>query len=124
MSLREFSCQWVGRLPLRQGLAWLGAAAIVTGAAAWMARPDPLPAGVRDAHAKPAAADPLAVEFTRCQALGEAGSRDAACLKAWAESRRRFLSLGAGQASVDLARAPAAAPARAAQPHVAPSGDE
>lgn len=39
-----------------------------------------------------APANPLAPEFARCQALGEAGARDASCLAAWAESRRRFLS--------------------------------
>ncbi len=35
--------------------------------------------------------DPLDVELARCSRLGEAGSRDPACLKAWAENRRRFL---------------------------------
>ena len=35
--------------------------------------------------------DPLAAEFARCQALGEAGAHDPQCLAAWAESRRRFL---------------------------------
>ncbi|WP_421934298.1 putative entry exclusion protein TrbK-alt [Phenylobacterium sp.] len=38
-----------------------------------------------------AAADPLRAALVRCQALGEAGASDAACLTAWAESRRRFL---------------------------------
>ena len=37
-------------------------------------------------------ADPLATELAHCQALGEAGARDAGCLAAWAESRRRFLA--------------------------------
>lgn len=36
-------------------------------------------------------ADPLKVELLRCQALGQAGAVDPGCLKAWAESRRRFL---------------------------------
>ena len=36
--------------------------------------------------------DPLAAEFARCQALGEAGAHDAGCLAAWAENRRRFLA--------------------------------
>ncbi|WP_342640217.1 putative entry exclusion protein TrbK-alt [Rhodoligotrophos ferricapiens] len=35
--------------------------------------------------------DPLRAELFRCQSLGEAGPRDPACLRAWAESRRRFL---------------------------------
>ncbi|RWQ75671.1 MAG: conjugal transfer protein TrbK [Mesorhizobium sp.] len=37
-------------------------------------------------------ADPLRGELTRCQKLGEEGTRDPACLRAWAENRRRFLA--------------------------------
>ena len=36
--------------------------------------------------------DPLSIELTRCLALGEAGARDQACLRAWANNRRRFLT--------------------------------
>jgi conjugative transfer region protein TrbK len=39
----------------------------------------------------PPVTDPLRVELTRCQELGEAGPRDATCLAAWATARRRFL---------------------------------
>jgi conjugative transfer region protein TrbK len=39
--------------------------------------------------------DPLDGELLRCSQIGEAGSRDPACLKAWAESRRRFLGQSA-----------------------------
>src|SRR3546814_11294166 len=39
--------------------------------------------------------DPLRDELIRCQALGEAGPRDPACLRAWAENRNRFLAPGA-----------------------------
>jgi conjugative transfer region protein TrbK len=35
--------------------------------------------------------DPLAAELLRCSEIGEAGTRDPNCLKAWAENRRRFL---------------------------------
>ena len=35
--------------------------------------------------------NPLDAELTRCSAIGEAATRDPACLNAWAESRRRFL---------------------------------
>ena len=35
--------------------------------------------------------DPLKTELQRCQQLGEAGTRDAACLRAWADNRDRFL---------------------------------
>lgn len=31
-------------------------------------------------------------ELQRCQALGEAATKDAACLALWAETRRRFLT--------------------------------
>ncbi|RUZ70723.1 conjugal transfer protein TrbK [Mesorhizobium sp. M7A.F.Ca.US.006.01.1.1] len=37
-------------------------------------------------------ADPLRGELIRCQELGEAGARDPTCLRAWAESRHRFLA--------------------------------
>lgn len=51
--------------------------------------------------------DPLRDELFRCQALGEAGPRDPACLRAWAENRNRFLAPGARPAE----RLPEAAPA-------------
>ena len=38
------------------------------------------------------AADSLRGELVRCQMLGEAGIRDVTCLRAWAESRRRFVA--------------------------------
>ena len=46
-------------------------------------------------HAPGAAADPLRCELVRCQLLGVAGTRDTACLRAWAENRRRFMAPGA-----------------------------
>ncbi|RAZ88873.1 hypothetical protein DPM33_20775 [Mesorhizobium hawassense] len=49
-----------------------------------------------------AAQDPLAAELRRCSGIGEAG--DPGCLKAWAESRRRFL----GQRDTATAPAPVA----------------
>ncbi len=39
--------------------------------------------------------DPLHDELIHCQLLGEAGAHDDACLRAWAENRRRFLAPGA-----------------------------
>ncbi len=35
--------------------------------------------------------DPLDAELARCSGMGEAGPRDPSCLRAWAESRQRFL---------------------------------
>lgn len=40
--------------------------------------------------------DPLRETLGRCRQLGEAATRDAACLAAWDENRRRFLSPTAG----------------------------
>lgn len=60
----------------------------------------PIPAAV--------AADPLRTELFRCQSIGQAGASDTACLQAWAENRRRFLSTG-GRSAAGLPSAPAAA---------------
>lgn len=46
--------------------------------------------------------DPLRAAQRRCQLLGEAAARDSECLRAWAETRDRFLG--------------AASPRRAASP--------
>lgn len=54
--------------------------------------PPPGPPAIWLAPTRPAA-DPAEPELARCQALGEAGARDAGCLAAWAGSRRRFLGL-------------------------------
>jgi len=43
--------------------------------------------------------DALGAQLGRCQAIGEAGARDAVCLRAWAENRRRFLAPGARPAA-------------------------
>jgi conjugative transfer region protein TrbK len=40
-------------------------------------------------------ADPLRDEMLRCQLIGQAAASDPACLRAWAENRRRFLAPGA-----------------------------
>ena len=42
-----------------------------------------------------AQADPLRAALTRCQSIGMAAAQDGACLRAWAENRRRFLAPGA-----------------------------
>jgi conjugative transfer region protein TrbK len=81
------------RLTAKQAAALGLSAAIVAGAVALAVteeragRPGP-----RDAPVRTLPVDPLAAEFTRCQALGEAGAHDAGCLAAWAENRRRFLA--------------------------------
>ena len=40
--------------------------------------------------------DPVRQTLRRCRQLGEVATRDAACLAAWDENRRRFLSPSAG----------------------------
>ncbi len=45
--------------------------------------------------AVPVATDPLFGALRRCQLLGQAAAADAACLRAWAENRRRFMAPGA-----------------------------
>lgn len=40
------------------------------------------------------AASAASAELARCRSLGEAGGADADCHVAWAESRRRFFSVG------------------------------
>lgn len=52
------------------------------------------------------AVDPLRAELLRCQGLGEAGPRDPACLRAWAESRRRFLTPGTANTLTGTQAAP------------------
>ena len=51
-------------------------------------------------------ADPLVAEMRRCQLLGEPGANDAGCLAAWAENRRRFLSLDRRPLAPDPPAAP------------------
>ena len=53
-------------------------------------------------------ADPLLAEMRRCQLLGEAGAHDAGCLAAWAENRRRFLTVDRRPLALNPAAAPAA----------------
>lgn len=71
-------------------------------------RPEMEPARPAQTNAE----DPLKAELFRCQSLGEAGPRDPACLRAWAESRRRFLTPGTANTAADRepARARGGAP--------------
>lgn len=75
-------------------LARLGAvvfvAIAVTATAIDMARKDE-PFAPPPAPALQPPPDPLRAALRRCQQLGEAAGNDIACLRAWAESRDRFL---------------------------------
>ena len=56
-----------------------------------MARPSPAPG------AEALRTDPLREMLVRCQGIGEAATRDADCLAAWAENRARFLGQPEGR---------------------------
>ncbi len=77
-------------------LARVGAIAFVavaiTATVIELSRKEERPEATPPRQAQVGAADPLRDELFRCQSLGEAGPRDPACLRAWAESRRRFLT--------------------------------
>lgn len=74
-------------------------------------RPEPTPPRPVQVNVE----SPLQSELLRCQGLGEAGPRDPACLRAWAENRRRFLTPGAATGSTERDPAPASStPAPAA----------
>jgi len=79
-------------------LARIGAVAFVavaiTATVIELTRKEERPEAAMPRPAQTGAADPLRDELFRCQSLGEAGPRDPACLRAWAESRRRFLTPG------------------------------
>ncbi|WAC61310.1 putative entry exclusion protein TrbK-alt [Brevundimonas sp. SL130] len=85
-------------------LARLGAvifvAIAVTATAIEMTRQDETPANPVAPMVAPSAPDPLREGQRRCQRLGEAGARDAECLRVWAESRDRFLGLDRQRPSV------------------------
>ena len=78
-------------------LARLGAvifvAIAVTATAIEMTRQDETTANPAMPMVAPSAPDPLREGQRRCQRLGEAGARDAECLRVWAESRDRFLGI-------------------------------
>jgi conjugative transfer region protein TrbK len=71
--------------------------------------------------AAPPADDPLLAELLRCQAIGQAGATDAACLGAWAANRRRFF-LQPGVAGADQPRREVAAPAVSSAQGMPPAG--
>ena len=56
-------------------------------------RPAPAPREpTRTAREAVSGADPLREALVRCQALGAAAAEDTRCMRAWAESRRRFFA--------------------------------
>lgn len=76
-------------------LARLGAiifvAFAITATAIEMTREEDAPAPTSARQHQPSSADPLRAGQRRCQQMGEAATRDPACLRVWTESRDRFL---------------------------------
>ena len=120
-------------------LARLGAvvfvAVAVTATAIELTRKEDEPAGWSAGRVENAQVDPLRTELIRCQRLGEAGPRDAACLRAWADNRERFLAPGTRpkEPLPDAAEAPRPQPGadprnttpdNPAPPETAPQQDE
>lgn len=83
-----------GKLLARLGAVVFVAVAI-TATAIEMNRKEETPEPWASGRTIQTQADPLRNELIRCQGLGEAGPRDTACLRAWAENRNRFLAPGA-----------------------------
>src|SRR3546814_3008281 len=80
-------------------LARLGAvvfvAVAITATAIEMSRKEEAPEAWPSGRPTPTPTDPLRDELIRRPALGEAGPRDPACLRARADTRNRFLAPGA-----------------------------
>ena len=66
-------------------------AVAITATAIEMKRKDVSPDALATQSHPVTAQDPLAAELLRCSEIGEAGTRDPNCPKAWSENRRRFL---------------------------------
>ncbi|NRP74593.1 hypothetical protein ILFOPFJJ_05515 [Ensifer psoraleae] len=81
------ACKWLARTA-PAGLV----AVAITATAMTLGRngdeAEPAARVVRDS----AAPDPFRAELKRCLGLGAAATGDPACLKTWAENRKRFLS--------------------------------
>ncbi|MER8788342.1 putative entry exclusion protein TrbK-alt [Mesorhizobium sp. M0983] len=105
-----------GKILARIGaVVFIGVALTVT--AIEMSSKDDEPDALATRDRSIASQDPLASELRRCSGIGEAGPRDPSCVKAWADSRRRFL----GQH--DSATAPAAVAPKTLFPDVPSSAD-
>jgi len=106
-------------------LARLGAvvfvAVAVTATAIEMSRNEEPADSWASSRPNTAPSDPLRDELFRCQALGEAGPRDPACLRAWAENRNRFLAPGARPAERLPEAAPTPHPPAEAAPQTQPA---
>jgi conjugative transfer region protein TrbK len=69
----------------------LGLVAGIISVVLWLSAQTTGDEGAAARQASPAKTDALGAALVRCNALGSAALDDAACKRAWAESRRRFL---------------------------------
>ena len=86
-----------GKMLARLGAVVFVAVAITATAIELSRKGEELPARP-ERPAGTSSADPLRDELRRCQRLGEAATRDPACLRAWADNRERFLAPGSSPA--------------------------
>ncbi len=91
----------------------------ITATAIEMTREEETSADPAAAVVAPAAPDPLREGQRRCQRLGEAGARDAECLRLWVDSRDRFLGLDRQRPSVPSNDDPVTRQTAPAEPGVA-----
>ncbi len=89
-------------------LARIGAivfvAVAITATAIEMNRKDVRPEAFATQGRSVVSQDPLAAELLRCSEIGESGTRDPGCLRAWAENRRRFFRQDAPTPAVDASK--------------------
>jgi conjugative transfer region protein TrbK len=109
-----------GKMFARLGAVVFVAVAVTATAVEMNRKPEP-PLYRSVGEADTALPDPLRDELIRCARIGEAGPRDPACLRAWAENRNRFLAPGARPADRLPETLPVPRPpAETAPPHQAP----
>ena len=89
------------------GLIALGVLLGLAVAALWLEARESDVIGGAGLQSSAAMKDPLAAEFARCLAMGEAGARDDACLRVWADNRRRFITPSAQSVAPEPVEPPA-----------------
>jgi conjugative transfer region protein TrbK len=112
-----------GKMFARLGAVVFVAVAITATVVEMNRKPEP-PLYRSVGQSETASPDPLRDELARCTMLGESGTRDPACLRAWAENRERFLAPGARPAERLLAPTIPSSLPRAADVEPDPGGKQ